>query len=779
MNFFGQGKRKHSRAASLKTKAPWWQRWRDVYKNRYILSRFILAILMIALLFFAVEGWKTPFSYRIGDLMPHGVSASIDFEIVNEAETESKKEEEARRVPFTFINHPENFKQTFAKLKRNLIEVARAESVDELPEETRVSFGIPVSKSLLSDVSPYPDGAGPIFMSLKVLISEEDETVGKRIDVIMEEIKKLLKPLNRFGVVDMAEINRKNKIKPNQTIRIIPSDNSKNNDDLPEPFIAISELSMDRLLSETGLIGKNWGIFTELLPAKKGLENWFRNEIKSSLTHAFELTHKEKEEARQKVEPITDHYNMGDSLVRPGKRITYSGLNLLKAEHEQINKAMNREHQIIRIITVVSLLVILVILNAYYLINNEPALIQNISRLIIYMVTMVSAIALGRLLTNDWRAEIVPLLATVMIFAIAYTQEMATLTAFVLAVVVCVSTQASLEQFLVLMSASASSIVFLGSISSRSTLIRAGFISGVVFLMVSWGVEIITSDFDYLPWTDFAILSRGLSGAGWCVVTGFLVAGSLPFIESMFGLVTDISLLEMSDVSHPLLQELVRRAPGTYNHSISVASIGETAAEKIGANGLLVRVGAYFHDIGKMMKPQYFIENKAAGDENPHDHLAPAMSTLIIIGHVKDGVDLAQQHNLPQPLIDFIEQHHGTTLVEYFYHEATKQADLEPDHRTDAEESSFRYPGPKPQSREAGVLMLADAVESASRTLSDPTPARIENLVHALTLKRLLDGQFDDSSLTLSEIHTIEESLIKSMTAVYHGRIKYPEQRSA
>jgi putative nucleotidyltransferase with HDIG domain len=223
----------------------------------------------------------------------------------------------------------------------------------------------------------------------------------------------------------------------------------------------------------------------------------------------------------------------------------------------------------------------------------------------------------------------------------------------------------------------------------------------------------------------------------------------------------------------------VSRAPGTYNHSISVAAIAEAAADAIGANGLLVRVGAYYHDVGKTLKPGYFAENMVEGSQSRHEHLAPAMSTLIIIGHVKDGVDLATQHNLPQPLIDFIEQHHGTTLVEYFYHEATRQAGNQPDHRTDCEESRFRYPGPKPQTREAGVLMIADAVESASRTLSEPTPKRIETLVHEIVLKRLLDGQFDESTLTLSELHEIEESVVKSVTAIYHGRVKYPEQRTA
>jgi hypothetical protein len=313
-----------------------------------------------------------------------------------------------------------------------------------------------------------------------------------------------------------------------------------------------------------------------------------------------------------------------------------------------------------------------------------------------------------------------------------------------------------------------------------------GLWAAVAYFVIYWGTTVVgTQAINSLDniwgvtlWRDTAHWIGSLRGAGWCLAAGFLVSGSLPFIESTFGAVTDISLLELGDVSHPLLQELVRRAPGTYNHSITVASIGETAADAIGANGLLVRVGAYFHDIGKMLKPHYFVENSTEG-ENRHDHLAPAMSTLIIIGHVKDGMDLAQEHGLPRPLIDFIEQHHGTTLVEYFYHEAARLAEEHPDHRTDADESHFRYPGPKPQTRENAVLMIADAVEGASRALSEPTPSRIERLVHEIAMRRLLDGQFDECGLTITELSRIEDSLTKSLTAMYHGRIKYPEPRTA
>jgi putative nucleotidyltransferase with HDIG domain len=235
--------------------------------------------------------------------------------------------------------------------------------------------------------------------------------------------------------------------------------------------------------------------------------------------------------------------------------------------------------------------------------------------------------------------------------------------------------------------------------------------------------------------------------------------------------------LELGDVAHPLLQELVRRAPSTYNHSITVGSIAEAAAESIHARGLLVRVGAYFHDIGKMLKPGYFIENQ--GEEgNRHETLVPAMSTLIIVAHIKDGADLARQYRLPQPIIDLVLQHHGTTLVEYFYDRAHEQKESDPN-GGEVDENLFRYPGPKPQTKEAAVLMLADAVESASRTLVDPTPARIESLVREIAQRRLQGGQFDDSGLTLRELGTIERSLVMSVAAIYHGRLKYPEQRTA
>jgi len=477
-------------------------------------------------------------------------------------------------------------------------------------------------------------------------------------------------------------------------------------------------------------------------------------------------------------DPAASSVAGGRRLVEAGQAIDVAALQRIQQIHQ--DRGATQLQRLSRGTTVVVLLVVLMALNGAWLIRTEPELVRRAGRLGVYLASVVLAVGVGRLLSYDpWRAEVIPLLLTVVIFAIAWNQVLAIITALTISLLLTLSTVGTIGHFIVLLSVSATAILPLTRVSSRSTLIKVGFWSGLVYVLVGWGTLAITSsEPGGVPWEP-GVLWPAVRGFLWCLVAGYLVAGSLPFIESAFGVVTDISLLEMGDVSHPLLQEMVQRAPGTYNHSIVVGTIGEAAADRIGANGLLVRVAAYFHDIGKMLKPEYFIENTTEETRSRHEQLAPAMSTLIIIGHVKDGVELARQHSLPVALIDFIEQHHGTTLVEYFFYEAERQAGDDPDYRTDALESSFRYPGPRPQTREAGVMMLADAVESASRTVSDPTPKRLGSLVHRVTNNRLLDGQFEQSGLTLTDLSQIEESLTKSLIGIYHGRVTYPEQRTA
>jgi putative nucleotidyltransferase with HDIG domain len=302
--------------------------------------------------------------------------------------------------------------------------------------------------------------------------------------------------------------------------------------------------------------------------------------------------------------------------------------------------------------------------------------------------------------------------------------------------------------------------------TSRSTIYTAGMKVSVGNLALALSFQTLSSELFTLQ-TVYVALFALFSGL---ICAGF-VSSFIPLIESLFQYTTDIKLLELANLNSPVLRELMVKAPGTYHHSIVVGNLVEAAAESIGANPLLARVAAYYHDIGKASKPLYFIENQA-GEENRHDKLTPSMSALILISHIKDGAELARESRLGQPIIDIIRQHHGTGLIKFFYERAKSQAAAS---GQIVEEKEFRYPGPKPQTREAGIVMLADCVEAASRTLVNPTSDRIQGLVQKLINNVFIDGQLDECELTLKNLHEIARSFTAILNGIFHHRIDYPE----
>ena len=320
----------------------------------------------------------------------------------------------------------------------------------------------------------------------------------------------------------------------------------------------------------------------------------------------------------------------------------------------------------------------------------------------------------------------------------------------------------------------------------RSKLIRAGFYVGLAIWLLSLTFGLIGPINWFYPtandWAMLGVQSALAIGNG--IVTATLVGGALPILENLFQITTDISWLEASDLNHPLLRRMTIEAPGTYHHSLVVANLAEAAAEAIGANATLCRVCSYFHDVGKLVKPEYFTENMAFA-RNPHDDLAPTMSALIIIAHVKEGVDLALKHRLNQRIIDIIQEHHGTSLVRYFYQRALQQHEdalaggkimrLREDDVPKVHEASFRYSGPKPQTKESAIVSLADTVESASRSLVKPTPQKIETLVNELIEERISDRQLDECDLTLGELKTIADRFRFTLLSMLHSRIAYPK----
>jgi len=312
---------------------------------------------------------------------------------------------------------------------------------------------------------------------------------------------------------------------------------------------------------------------------------------------------------------------------------------------------------------------------------------------------------------------------------------------------------------LFLISAISSGILIFG-VHRRMEIIRAGFIIGLIQVA---SLAFINNFAFQDPIKYVALMFNGIASS-------ILVVGILPVFEYLFKTVANISLLELTDFNHPLLQRMVQEAPGTYHHSLIVGNLSEAACAAVGANALLARIGAYYHDIGKLNKPEYFSENQGI-NQSKHDALSPTMSKLIITKHVTEGVELAKKYNLNPRIINFILEHHGTSLVYYFYRRALES--LEEDQ--EIKEEGFRYPGPKPQTKETAIVLLADSVEAATRALREPTPSSIEEIVQKIINNKFIDGQLDECDLTLKDLEKISAVFIRILSGIYHGRITYPE----
>jgi putative nucleotidyltransferase with HDIG domain len=453
--------------------------------------------------------------------------------------------------------------------------------------------------------------------------------------------------------------------------------------------------------------------------------------------------------------------------------ITQDDWLLLKAEHDAFH-ARARGNKWVERLGVAGIVGIITIILCAYVLRYQPRIMRNHARAIAIGGLMLAMLFLAQVAAvGTSQLYLVPpaaVMLVAMIMTIAYDQRFALGIATFQAVLVTLALDADLSYFLILEAGVVTCCFMLDDVRSRSRLIEVGGATALAMIAATMAGGAL--DFDPLRYVAKNSLYIGAAG----LAVGFVVLGILPFIEKAFRITTSMTLLELADASQPLLRRLSLEAPGTYNHSLQVATLAEEAAKAIGGNSLLCRVASYYHDVGKINKAEYFVENQTEG-QNRHINLSPSVSLLIIIGHVKDGIELAREYNLPTSIFPFIQQHHGTTLVEFFYHRAVdrdRERDRAAPNQPGVSEMQYRYPGPKPKSKEIAVVMLADAVESATRSMAEPNASRIEALVHELAMKRLLDGQFDESDLTMRELELVERSLVKSLNAIYHGRIAYP-----
>lgn len=424
---------------------------------------------------------------------------------------------------------------------------------------------------------------------------------------------------------------------------------------------------------------------------------------------------------------------------------------------------------------------------ALYINHYLPRIIGRASRCLNLAALLWILLALTRIgsMYPEWQYLATGAAITcAMILTIVYDQRFALGLSLFYSILACfaVGRIATVELFLTMMSGAVVCCYSLKEIRTRMKLVQVSATAAIVVFVIAAAMQTIQliplgELFDRMSLGERIqrVTTPAAYASAITLAVGIVIQAFLPVIERTFKVATSMTLMEYSDANQPLLRKLAIEAPGTFNHSLLIGSMAETAAETIGAKGLLCRVGAYYHDIGKINKPDYFVENQM-GSASRHKQLSPAMSQLVIVGHVKDGVEIAREFGLPSVLRQFIESHHGTTLMEFFYNEARRRQD---EKSTQVSEAEFRYPGPKPRTKEAAIVMLADAGESATRTLVEPTPAKVESLVHTIAIKRLQDGQFDECDLTLKELSRIEESLAKSLAAYHHGRIAYPSQNDA
>jgi putative nucleotidyltransferase with HDIG domain len=474
--------------------------------------------------------------------------------------------------------------------------------------------------------------------------------------------------------------------------------------------------------------------------------------------------------ARDSVIPVTQTILRNQKIISKGELVTKDHIQKLEALGLLRASPMWRVILGIGCLVLISMALVLTYIRQFLLGMYQRDNLLILLGIIVFITLLVARGVFAISFTDrpeisELMGYLVPISAGSMLIAVLLNSHLAIVVTIVLNIWLGVLTGFQLRFALVGIVTGLVAIYSVSHLSQRSDLAKAGLINvGVSAAVTIASIGLITG-------IDISLLTWGLViGLGNGILSAVLTGGVLPYLESAFGITSAVRMLELSNPNNPLLKRMLMEAPGTYHHSIIVGNMAETAADAIGADSLLVRAGAYYHDIGKTKRPYFFIENQLT-PENPHDKIAPSLSTLIITSHIRDGVEMAREHKLSERIIDIIEQHHGTSLVSYFYHRAK-----ETDKHESVQEEDYRYDGPKPQTREAALVMLADSVEAGVRSQRQPSLGDLEGYVREIIKKKLEDGQLDECNITLRDLHTIANAFMKVLTGIFHSRVEYPDQ---
>ena len=689
------------------------------------------SVVVIILLLVAGKYYAQP-KLSQGQTAHEDVLASVDFRYKDNEKTDQLREEMAAGIPQLFSLDQERIKTALSKIKRTREELLKATAADTEKTGEHIQKAQSDLRQIIN-IDQWDEND-----SQKLLNSAEIGLITSSIESAFNRHREI-----RF-FVDLSKVSL-----PNSDVEIV----------------ALSELKTQ--------IDK--GTASALDNSEKG-SAMLAEKICASLLQSnnfipdAELQRKMKSLARNEVDAQYSEIKTGDRLIGKNEVVDDRHMLLLKAMQEETHKRRSLSERWLYVLGVSMVVLLLTAISYFYFKNFHVEIFRNNTLLLLVGSLVILSLAFSKIvLLFDSISPFLkyPVFAvfgsliTVMIFNVNAALFITIIISFLCGLLF--GTDAS---YIILGLIGGFSTAFYGhKIRRRGEFIKAGMAAGLANFVVIVSFGVITNV--KMP----ILMYQGLGGAIFGIGAVMLGAAILPVYEFLFGVTTNISLVELSDFNHPLLKRLVMEAPGTYHHSLVVGNLSEAAAEAVGANPLLARVGSYFHDIGKLKKPLYFSENEAM-DKSRHDSLQPSMSSLIIISHVKDGIDLARQNKLNRRIIETMKQHHGTGCVYYFYRRALElhEHDEKPD------ESDFRYPGPKPQTKEAAIVMLADSVEATSRSLEKPNSTRIESMVKDIFEGKMRDGQLDECTLTFRDLSTIGGVFSKILLGILHARVKYPAE---
>lgn len=744
------------------------QRLDELFKVRWLSLLFLFSLGLSFLMFFDFDFTS---SYQAGDKAMHDIKSPMNFEIVDEVSTEEKRRVAEASVALVFDYDRGVFEDTYNRIysgfRRMRDEVRQIQwKRDEFAREEQIKEFFKFRSQFEAALGrPVPD------RQFEWLVTQR---FSPRVENLIIDLLMSWSPYRMVEGLDRM-------IPPSQrTVTIRELTRASNGREVVIPVREIRDLLREEDFSSEGARE-----IRSLPPAdQRMLVNLARSILTANITLNRQEMETRRQKARQEVLPVVIAIKKNQVLVPEGSVIQPIHATLLR---EIENQRSHRNRNFTALVSAMLFLTLLLVSFSYLrrftqnrlkvdpkdvaIMATVTVIVVTLTKLFLFFMNAAFAAHNTGFLPENALLFAAPVTAGPMLAGLLIMSgELVWVFTIFLAIVLGIMLDMRFAFVLVNMIGGLAAARGVYGCKKRNDIYIAGLRAGCVnALMVGLVLTIeMFGGETYVRQVMWSVPAGLFSG-----IIGSLIAMMLiPLLETIFNCVTDVKLLELSNLNHPLLKEMVVKAPGTYHHSLVVGSMVESAAEEIGANPLLAKVMSYYHDIGKTEHAAYFIENQKAG-QNPHDHLSPHMSKTILIAHVKDGVELGLQYKLGKQIIDGIVQHHGTTLIAFFYNRALESLDENID---TVSEDEFRYPGPRPQFREAALIMLADSIEAASRSLDEPTPVRLQNIVKNIIQRKFMDGQLDECNLTLKDLSLIEEAFIRILLGIYHQRIDYPKQ---